>query len=115
MFKTKRIYDSPEKSDGLRILVDRLWPRGISKSEAHIDEWMKDIAPSDELRRFYGHDISKWDEFRKRYSEELSGKEELIKALIEKSSQGTVTLIFAAKDSEHSNAAVLKEFLGDKL
>lgn len=115
MIKTKRVYDAPQKNDGYRLLVDRLWPRGMSKGEAQLDEWMKDVAPSEELRRFYGHDISRWDEFRKRYFEELSDKEELIKAILEKSSQGTVTLLFAAKDSEHSNAAALKEYLENKL
>jgi len=115
VIKTKRVYDAPDKSDGCRILVDRLWPRGLSKSEAQLDEWMKDIAPSEELRKFYGHDISKWKEFRERYFKELSSKEEMVRKIIERSSEGTVTLLFAAKDEEHSNAAVLKEYLEKKV
>jgi uncharacterized protein YeaO (DUF488 family) len=115
MIRMKRVYEPPEKSDGIRILVDRLWPRGLNKSEAQLDEWMKEIAPSGELRKFYGHDISKWEEFREKYLKELSSKEELVNKIIERASEGRVTLLFAVKDEEHSNAAVLKEYLEKKM
>lgn len=111
MIKTKRIYDPASKDDGTRILVDRLWPRGLKKEDAKIDEWMKDIAPSDKLRKWFSHDPLKWDEFIKRYKKELSPKEELtgmIKAAVK---EGTVTLLFSAKDLERNNAVALKEFI----
>lgn len=111
MLKIKRAYDPFSPDDSRRILVDRLWPRGIKKTGAHIDEWMKDIAPSPELRKWYGHDPAKWEEFRKKYKNELKGKPELIKRLKSEAAKGTVTLLFAAKDAEHANAAVLKEVL----
>ncbi len=111
MLKIKRIYDPPSASDGKRILIDRLWPRGLSKDKARIDEWMKEIAPSDELRKWFGHDPEKWQEFRKRYKYELRGKNELILKLKLASKKGTVTLLFSAKDENSNNAAVLKEVL----
>jgi uncharacterized protein YeaO (DUF488 family) len=113
MIKLKRIYEKPEQADGKRVLIDRLWPRGLSKEKAHIDEWLKEIAPSDALRRWYGHKPEKWEEFRKRYRAELSKAplKELVGKLRKEASRSTVTLLFAAKDSEHSNAAVLKEVL----
>jgi len=111
VIKIKRIYDKREEDDGRRILVDRLWPRGIKKETAGIDEWMKDIAPGDELRKWFSHEPSRWQEFRKRYKEELKGKRELVNKLLEESEKGNVTLLFAAKDTEHNNAVVLKEEL----
>ena len=113
MIKLKRIYEKAERTDGKRVLIDRLWPRGVRKEEAHIDEWLKEIAPSDELRRWYGHKIERWEEFRKRYRAELSRAplKELVEEIRKEGKRSTVTLLFAATDSEHSNAAVLKEFI----
>ena len=111
MIQIKRIYDEPDKRDGFRVLVDRLWPRGLSKDKAKVDLWLKDMAPSDELRKWFSHDPAKWPEFRKRYKEELKGRKELVEQLCEKAKKGQVTLLFAAKDTEHNNAVVLREIL----
>jgi uncharacterized protein YeaO (DUF488 family) len=111
MIKIKRTYDPPLPDDGKRILVDRLWPRGIKKEGAKIDEWLKDIAPSDELRKWFSHDPSKWQEFKRRYKKELNDKSDLIKNLGRQSKKMNVTLLFSAKDIEHNNAVVLKEVL----
>ncbi len=111
MVKTKRVYDPVSPDDGRRILIDRLWPRGIRKEEAHIDEWLREIAPSTELRKWFSHDPAKWEEFKKRYKKELEGKEELVRALKAEARKGTITLLFAAKDTVHVNAEVLKEVL----
>ena len=107
--KIKRVYEKPEKDDGIRILVDRLWPRGLTKEKAGIDLWLKDIAPSTELRKWFGHDPVKWKEFRKRYSNELKKNEEQVSLLKDKMKKGTVTLVYGAKDEEHNEALVLKE------
>ena len=112
MIHTKRIYDLPSVDDGKRILVDRLWPRGLSKEAAEIDEWLKEIAPSDELRKWFGHDPARWQEFRNKYKDELHANRELIARLKIESKGKTVTLLYAAKDIEHNNAIVLKEVLG---
>jgi uncharacterized protein YeaO (DUF488 family) len=109
--KTKRIYDQASLADGKRILIDRLWPRGIKKEEAKIDEWLRDIAPSTELRKWFSHDPAKWQEFKKRYKRELQDKAELVSKLKTEAKKGTITLLFAAKDTEHVNAVVLKEVL----
>jgi uncharacterized protein YeaO (DUF488 family) len=116
MIKLKRIYDEPERSDGKRVLVDRLWPRGVSKEKAHIDEWLREIAPSNELRHWYGHKPERWEEFRKRYRAELSRApwKELVEGLRKEGKRTTVTLLFASRQSEHSNAVVLKEFLEER-
>jgi len=111
MLFTKRVYDSAEAKDGKRFLVDRLWPRGLSKHTARLDGWLKEIAPSDELRKWFHHDPEKWKEFQKRYSAELKEKPESIRPLVEAARKGTVTLLFGAKDFEHNNAIVLKAFL----
>ena len=111
MIQIKRIYDEPDKRDGLRVLVDRLWPRGLSKDRAKVDLWLKDMAPSDELRKWFSHDPVKWPEFRKRYKEELKGKQGLVEQLVGEEKKGKVTLLFAAKDTEHNNAVVLMEIL----
>ncbi len=111
MIKTKRIYDPASPQDGRRILIDRLWPRGIKKEEAKIDEWLRDIAPSTELRKWFSHDPEKWQEFRRRYKRELMNKSELVQSVKATAKKGTITLLFAAKDTEHVNAAVLKEVL----
>ena len=113
MIKLKRAYESPAESDGQRILVERLWPRGITKERAKIDLWMREIAPSPELRKWYAHDIEKWPEFRKRYLEELKhNKDQLhqLQELIER----PVTFIYAAKDEQHNSALVLKDLLEAK-
>ena len=111
MIRLKRIYDPYSRGDGKRVLVDRLWPRGIKKENAHIDEWLKDIAPSDALRKWFSHDPSKWKDFKKMYKDELKDKKELLKELLDDSKKGTVTLLFGAKDIEHNNAVVIKEAL----
>jgi uncharacterized protein YeaO (DUF488 family) len=111
MVKIKRVYDQVSPSDGKRILVDRLWPRGIKKEDAAIDEWLKDIAPSTELRKWYSHDPSKWGEFKKRYKIELEDKIEIIDRLRQESRKRTITLLFSTKATELNNAAALKEFI----
>lgn len=111
MVKVKRIYDPPSPEDGKRILIDRLWPRGIKKEEARMDEWLKDIAPSSELRKWFSHDPEKWEGFRERYRKELKDKSDLIGKIRGESKKGTVTLLFSAKDKEHNNAVVLKEVI----
>lgn len=110
MIQLKRIYDN-KTDNSIRILVDRLWPRGISKNDAAIDEWFKEIAPSKELRKWYSHDKSKWDEFKARYKKELSNNEELIKRILEYENNNDVTLLFASKDEDYNNAVVLKEYI----
>jgi uncharacterized protein YeaO (DUF488 family) len=111
----KRAYDPPAKSDGRRILVDRIWPRGIAKDHLQIDAWLKDLAPSTELRKWFGHDPTKWDEFRKRYARELEQHADALEELVEKARAGHVTLVFSAKDTERNNAAALKEHLERRL
>ena len=109
----KRAYDEPEASDGTRVLVERLWPRGISKERAHIDLWLKQIAPSTELRKWYNHDVQKFQEFRRRYESELQSEsaQKTLAQLREIAKQGQLTLILAARDVEHSSAAILRELL----
>lgn len=111
MIKLKRAYEKPARDDGERILVERLWPRGLTKQGAKIDLWLKDVAPSAELRRWFGHDPDKWDKFRKRYQKELKDKNDLIKLLKRKAKAGAITLIYSARDEEHNSALVLKQFL----
>ena len=115
MIKTKRIYESPAEEDGFRILVDRLWPRGVQKEKAKIDLWLKEIAPSDDLRKWFAHESQKWEEFKKKYVKELATKEGLLNEIrqIEKE-KGTVTFLYSAKDTEHNNAVALKTILGKK-
>ena len=109
----KRVYDEPGEGDGMRVLVDRLWPRGLSKERARVDLWLKDIAPSNELRTWFGHDPEKFDEFRKRYEAKLASgpAHDALAHLRELVRQQQVTLVFGARDAEHSNAAVLRELL----
>lgn len=111
MLKIKRAYDKSEASDGKRILIDRLWPRGLKKENAAIDEWMKDIAPSAQLRRWFAHEPDKWEEFKRRYREELKDKDNMLEDIRAQASQKNVTLVFSARDTEHNNAAALREFL----
>lgn len=112
MIKIKRAYESSDEDDGFRILVDKLWPRGISKERANLNLWMKEIAPSDDLRKWFSHDPKKWNEFKSRYKEELKGKAEYIDKIkdIEKTNKN-ITLVYSAKDKEHNNAVVLEDIL----
>lgn len=111
----KRAYEPAAESDGTRVLVDRLWPRGVSKERAHIDLWLKEIGPSTELRQWYGHDPAKYAEFRRRFVAELAQGEAhaTLERLRELARQGTVTLVFAARDADHANATVLRELLAE--
>jgi uncharacterized protein YeaO (DUF488 family) len=109
--KIKRAYESPSDDDGYRILVDRLWPRGISKEKAKVDFWPKELAPSTELRRWYGHDPEKWSEFKSRYFAELDGNPELANELLEYVHKGTVTFIYSSKEQRLNNANALKEYV----
>lgn len=113
MLKIKRAYEPVEASDGKRILVDRLWPRGISKSQAHIDEWLKDLAPSSGLRKWFGHDPQKWEKFRKKYASELSSPEQKkrLEDITRRARIETITLIYGARDTEHNDARVLEEII----
>ena len=114
MIKAKRVYDEVEKDDGIRVLVDRLWPRGIKKDEIKIDLWLQEVAPSTELRKWFSHDSSRWKEFCKRYKTELRKDEEKKIALSELTKIATrekLTLVYSAKDKEHNNAIVLKKLL----
>lgn len=113
--RVKRVYETPAEEDGTRILVDRLWPRGVSKEDAALDDWMRDIAPSDELREWFDHDPERWKEFERRYRAELEEKEDLIEGLREYARDGQLTLVYAAKDQEHNNARVLQEVMGGAL
>jgi uncharacterized protein YeaO (DUF488 family) len=109
--KTKRVYEAPAKEDGTRFLVDRLWPRGLSKTEARVDQWLKDVAPSNELRRWFAHDPARWTEFRRRYLAELKGKAESVALIKEAAKKGSVTLLYGARDTKHNNAVVLRELI----
>ncbi|HET9431980.1 MAG TPA: DUF488 domain-containing protein [Chitinophagaceae bacterium] len=109
--RIKRVYEKPDKKDGIRILVDRLWPRGLTKEKAGVDLWLKEIAPSPELRKWFGHDPDKWKEFQKRYRQELKNNKQPVAVLKEQAKKGVVTLIYGAKDEEHNGAIVLKEWL----
>lgn len=107
----KRVYDVASNADGLRILVDRLWPRGVSKQAAQIDQWLRDLAPSARLRRWFDHDPEKWVEFKERYFIELDGRRSLVDTIRNQANRGTVTLLFAARDTEFNNASALREYV----
>ncbi|MFU0504220.1 DUF488 domain-containing protein [Pseudaminobacter sp. NGMCC 1.201702] len=109
--RIKRIYDSRSDADGMRILIDRLWPRGLKKEDAGIDLWLKEIAPSDDLRRWFHHEAGKWAEFRERYEKELRENEAAVKTLEDRIGRATATLLYGAKDTEHNQAIVLRDFL----
>jgi uncharacterized protein YeaO (DUF488 family) len=111
MLQIKRIYDLWSRDDGKRILVDRLWPRGIKKDEAKIDEWLKDIAPSDTLRKWFSHDPVKWPVFLEKYKRELMDKKEIVNRLRSEAKNRKITLLFSASDREHNNAVVLKKLI----
>ncbi len=106
-----RIYEEPSHQDGTRILVDRVWPRGMSKDKARVDHWLKEIAPSTGLRKWFGHDPDKWDEFRERYFEELDANPEAVDRLVTEAGDGTVTLVYSARDENFNNAVALKAYL----
>jgi uncharacterized protein YeaO (DUF488 family) len=109
--KIKRVYETPDKNDGRRILVDRLWPRGLTKEKAKVDLWLKDIAPSTELRKWFGHDPKKWRSFRGRYQTELKHHADQLKVISSNAKEGPVTLVYGARDQDHNEAVVLKKFL----
>jgi uncharacterized protein YeaO (DUF488 family) len=111
MIKIKRVYEAFSRDDGFRILIDRLWPRGISKEKGKIDLWLKEIGPSDKLRKWYAHDPEKWVEFKKRYFKELAPHEELVNLIIKKAKQGDVSLLFSSKEERLNNAVALKEYI----
>ena len=111
VIKVKRAYSAAESDDGYRILVDRLWPRGMSRTAACIDLWLKEIAPSTELRQSFGHDPARWADFRERYFRELDGNAEAVAQLMEHVRRGKVTLVYGARDSEHNQAVALKAYL----
>ena len=115
MIRLKRIYEQFSDQDGFRVLVDKLWPRGLRKNEVRIDLWIKEIAPDDELRKWFSHDPEKWEEFRKCYLKELEQNEEHIQKLIGKAKETDLTLLYAAKNERFNNATVLKEYLESKL
>jgi uncharacterized protein YeaO (DUF488 family) len=114
VIRIKRIYDAPSQNDGYRVLADRLWPRGIKKEKAGIDLWLKDAAPSNELRKWFNHEPQKWGDFKKRYFTELEHKQGILGPIIEKLAEG-VTLLYSAKDRQHDNAVALKEYLEKKM
>jgi uncharacterized protein YeaO (DUF488 family) len=111
MIKLKRVYEKPSRQDGVRVLVERLWPRGLSKERAQVDLWLKEVAPSPELRKWFGHDPAKWVEFQQRYFKELGANPEAIKQLRQRSRQATVTFVYAARDEQHNGALALKRYL----
>jgi uncharacterized protein YeaO (DUF488 family) len=111
MLHLKRVYDSPARTDGQRILVERLWPRGLTKAKAAIDLWLKDVAPSPELRQWFAHDPAKWEQFKRRYWKELEAHPEAVELIRKAARKGTVTLVYAARDEEHNGALALQEFL----
>ena len=111
VIRSKRAYDPPSDEDGKRILVDRLWPRGLTKEKAAIDVWMKEVAPSPELRKWYSHDVTKWEEFQEKYRKELDDNQESVRKLRDMAALEDITLIFSARDSEHNSAVTLREYL----
>ncbi len=111
MIKLKRVYESAHKDDGHRVLVDHLWPRGLSKDKGKVDWWLKEIAPSDDLRKWFGHEPEKWEEFKRRYFLELDDRADVVNELAEKAASEQITLLFAAKDEQFNTAVALKEYL----
>ena len=112
--RVKRVYEDPGEDDGARVLVDRLWPRGVAREDADLDRWMRSIAPSDDLREWFGHDPDRWPEFRRRYREELAACDDSVEDLLDLAASGDLTLVYAARDREHNNAVVLREFLVER-
>ncbi|MFN2134035.1 MAG: DUF488 domain-containing protein [Anaerolineae bacterium] len=109
--QVKRAYEPPAPGDGYRVLVDRLWPRGVSKEKLELDEWHKEIAPSDTLRKWFGHDPEKWAEFEERYFAELDEQPDQVQELLQHANSGPLTLVYGAKDEEHNNAVALRKYL----
>ncbi len=114
MIRVKRTYEPPSRADGRRVLVERLWPRGVRKEALELDEWRKEVAPSAALRRWFGHRTERWDEFRRRYRAELDGAPEAWMPLLEASRRGTLTLLFSARDTEHNAAVALRAYLEER-
>ncbi|MDD3554311.1 MAG: DUF488 family protein [Deltaproteobacteria bacterium] len=112
--RTKRVYEPPDARDGFRVLVDRIWQRGMAKKQVRTDLWLRDVAPSTALRKWFAHDPSKWEEFKKRYFAELDKNPESVHVLLEAAAKGTLTLLFSARDAEHNQAIALKEYLLSK-
>ena len=115
MIRVKRVYEPSDSGDGTRFLVERLWPRGMKKESLHMEAWLKDVAPSDSLRRWFGHDPEKWIEFKDRYFIELDGEPDAMEPIVEAARRGNVTLLYSAHDTEHNNAVALKEYLSKRL
>lgn len=115
MIRLKRAYETASREDGKRFLVERLWPRGVRKDSLKLDGWLKDVAPSPELRRWFGHDPEKWREFQRRYGRELSSRREAWEPILAAARRGRVTLVYSSHDTEHNNAVVLKRYLETKL
>ncbi len=115
MIQVKRVYEHPSRQDGKRILVDRLWPRGLKREETQIDEWMKDLGPSTELRKWFGHDPSKWSGFKKKFFQELNGRQEAIERLARLAGRSKITLLYGSKEERFNNAVALQEYLADRL
>lgn len=111
----KRVYDEPAPDDGARILVDRLWPRGLSKEKARVDLWVRDAAPSDELRKWYGHDPERWEEFKRRYFAELAEAEDALEPVLEHVREGAVTFVYSSRETELNNAVALREYVEERL
>jgi uncharacterized protein YeaO (DUF488 family) len=111
--RAKRVYEEPERGDGHRVLIDHVWPRGVSKARARLDEWARDLAPSDDLRRWFDHVPERFGEFRTRYREELAAHEDEVEELRRRARRGPVTIVYAARDVEHNNAVVLVELIRD--
>jgi uncharacterized protein YeaO (DUF488 family) len=109
--QVKRVYDAPATSDGYRVLIDRLWPRGVTKDRAHLDEWARELAPSTELRRWFGHDPSRFEEFRRRYTKELAAHADKLSELRSRARRGTLTVVYSARDTQHNDAVVIAEIL----
>lgn len=114
MIRIKRVYDAPARGDGRRILVERLWPRGIKKENLAAHAWMKEVAPSTELRKWFGHRPERWEKFRQRYGQELDANTEAWKPILEAAARGTVTLLYSARDTVHNGAVVLRDYLAER-
>lgn len=114
MITVKRAYDPISRADGTRVLVERLWPRGLSKAKLLVDAWLKEVGPSTELRKWFGHDPDKWDEFRKRYRRELDSRPDAWQAIVSAARRGPVTLVYSSHDTEHNNAVALQDYLEAK-
>lgn len=115
MIRVKRVYAPPAPDDGIRVLVERLWPRGLKREALRLDEWLKEVAPSDGLRRWFAHDPTRWEEFQRRYFAELDGNPETWKPLVEIARRGNLTLLYSARDVEHNSAVALQRYLEAKL